>query len=894
MKAFGPPTVKRVRMIGLFSRLGRVLVLLLITMAGSPGQAASPPAAIRVVLDDNDLKAHGITEHWHYPSYDAQVKSAIRQEMRVLCIDKPPAFCLFNREGAADEFRYSPPLFSGQLHWAVAQGRTGLKNPVEEGFVRITADERAAIETRRLGETLNGDPWPGAARYGGYALLAVTLASAVLFVWNWTLRRRVVSRTRELASSMRSLRETETRFRSLFEQANDAIFLIQGTTVLDCNRRAETLYGIPRNKIISGSSIFISPPAQPVGWESAGLMREMIAKADAGHAVMFEWRNLRRDGSPLDVEISLSRVEFDGRACLQGIVRDITERKQAELERRNSEEQLRAFYELDLVGLAITSPDRGWLRINDCLCRMLEYSELELRGMTWVQLTHPEDLAADSEQFARLLANEIEGYSLEKRFVARSGKVIPTRLVVRCVRKPDGTVDYVMAMVEDITESKIAEDRIQYLAYTDSLTGLPNRRLLHDRLHQALAAGVRNGNQGALMLIDLDNFKTLNDTLGHDIGDLLLKQVAQRVASCIRQGDTVARVGGDEFVVMLEDLSKCSEDAAAQAKVIGEKILATLDQPYQLASYQHHSTASIGINLFGGGGKSIDDLFKQVDLAMYQSKTAGRNAVRFFDPEMQAIVTDRAALEIDLREAVRQRQFLLHFQPQVAREGRLTGAEALLRWQHPTRGMVSPGEFIPLAEETGLILPLGRWVLETACAQLAIWGAQPNMAHLSLAVNISAKQLHQADFVDQVLAALGSTGANPQRLKLELTESLLVSNVEKTIVKMTALKERGVGFSLDDFGTGFSSLSYLKRLPLDQLKIDQGFVKDILIDANDAAIARMIVALAESMGLAIIAEGVETEAQMNFLDSQGCHAYQGYLFSRPLPSDEFDAFAMRA
>jgi diguanylate cyclase (GGDEF)-like protein len=450
-----------------------------------------------------------------------------------------------------------------------------------------------------------------------------------------------------------------------------------------------------------------------------------------------------------------------------------------------------------------------------------------------------------------------------------------------------------VTVVRDITARKIAEVEIERLAFYDPLTQLPNRRLLLDRLQHALASSARSGRNGALLFIDLDNFKTLNDTLGHDKGDLLLQQVAQRLATCVREGDTVARLGGDEFVVMLEGLSENPEEAATHAEIVGEKIIAALNQPYLLAGHEHRSTPSIGVTLFGGHQNAIDELLKQADLAMYQSKAAGRNAMRFFDSKMQAMVTDRAALEADLREALRQQQLILYYQAQVVGDGHLTGAEVLVRWQHPQRGIVLPAEFISLAEETGLILPLGNWVLETACAQLAKWAARPNTAHLSLAVNISANQLQQFDFVDQVLAILGSTGANPQKLKLELTESLLVSNAEITIAKMVALKAKGVGFSLDDFGTGYSSLFYLKRLPLDQLKIDKGFVRDILIDINDAAIAKMVVALAESMGLTVIAEGVETEAQRDYLARLGCHAYQGYLFGRPVPLDEFEEFVKR-
>jgi diguanylate cyclase (GGDEF)-like protein len=399
---------------------------------------------------------------------------------------------------------------------------------------------------------------------------------------------------------------------------------------------------------------------------------------------------------------------------------------------------------------------------------------------------------------------------------------------------------------------------------------------------------------GAILFIDLDAFKTLNDTLGHDKGDLLLQQVAKRLQTCVREGDTVARLGGDEFVVMLEELSESQDEVARQCEAVGEKILATLGQPYLLDGHAVRSTPSIGITLFDGQPNRIDELLKQADLAMYQSKAAGRNTLRFFDAAMQAIVNDRAALEQDLREALRLQQFSLYYQPQIMGEDRLTGAEALLRWQHPQRGMVSPADFIPLAEETGLILPLGHWVLQTACRQLAAWADHSATAGLSIAVNVSARQLHQSDFVEQVLAALQEAGANPGLLKLELTESLLVSNIESTIVKMAALKSRGVGFSLDDFGTGYSSLTYLKRLPLDQLKIDQGFVRDILIDPNDAAIAKMVIALATSLGLGVIAEGVELQGQRDFLARQGCHAYQGYLFSRPLPIDAFEAFVLRA
>ncbi len=520
-------------------------------------------------------------------------------------------------------------------------------------------------------------------------------------------------------------------------------------------------------------------------------------------------------------------------------------------------------------------------------------------------LAEPEELAGKTD-FDMKWSAQAEFYRADDKTVMESG--IPKLDFEEPQTTPDGRTIWlstskvpmrgednqiigVLGIYTDITSRKQAEEQIHNLAYFDPLTSLPNRTLLLDRLRQAMTTSNRSGSHGALLFIDLDNFKTLNDTLGHDMGDLLLKQVAQRLRTCVRAEDTVARVGGDEFLVMLTSLGPNEREVASQVEVVGRKILSTLNQVYQLKDVLFNSTPSIGATLFRGHLASVDDLLKQADLAMYKSKEAGRNTLHFFNSEMENVVMERAALEKDLRVAIQEKQFLLHYQAQVVGEGRPTGAEVLLRWQHPQRGMVSPAEFIPLAEETGLILPLGRWVLHTACTQLAVWATRPEMAHLTVAVNVSVHQFRQADFVDQVLTVIRDTGANPHRLKLELTESMLVSNVEDIIEKMYALKAKGVGFSLDDFGTGYSSLSYLRRLPLDQLKIDQSFVRDVLSDPNDATIAKTIVALAQSLGLGVIAEGVETAAQLDFLATAGCHAYQGYFFSRPLPLEGFEKFA---
>ncbi|MBC7215239.1 MAG: EAL domain-containing protein [Burkholderiaceae bacterium] len=461
------------------------------------------------------------------------------------------------------------------------------------------------------------------------------------------------------------------------------------------------------------------------------------------------------------------------------------------------------------------------------------------------------------------------------------------------LRDAAGQVSGVLGIYADITERKQAQEQVHRLAYFDALTGLPNRTQLLERLRQTMAccsgSACDSGFCGALLFIDLDDFKAINETAGHDMGDMLLQHAAQRLRAAVRPEDVVARGGGDEFMVLLP-LQAASEAAIVQrVEAVGARMLEVLGQNYRLDGMVFRCTASIGATLLRGRCTPVEELLKQADVALYQAKDAGRNALRFFDAEMAQSVRERVALEKDLREALPQGQLALHYQLQVDGAGRVTGAEVLLRWKHPQRGMVSPAAFIPLAEKTGLILPIGQWVLRAACAQLAAWAGQPEMAQLTLAVNLSAQQLRQADFVEQVLQVLDETGANPQRLKLELTESMLVTNVEDAIDKMQTLKARGVRFALDDFGTGYSSLAYLRRLPLDQLKIDQSFVRDVLSDPSAAALAQSIVALAQTMGLGVIAEGVETAAQREFLARVGCHAYQGYHFGRPVPLPEFEA-----
>jgi diguanylate cyclase (GGDEF)-like protein/PAS domain S-box-containing protein len=528
------------------------------------------------------------------------------------------------------------------------------------------------------------------------------------------------------------------------------------------------------------------------------------------------------------------------------------------------------------------------LRVNRACCRITGYQPEELIGRRPDVLQFRRgDAPLPPERIATLDGRE--EWSGELEVLRRDGTPVPLWISVTAVRSQRDEVTHYVYAASDMTERKRAEEEIRKLAFYDPLTRLPNRRLLMDRLTHALSISERTGAEGALLFIDLDKFKTLNDTRGHHVGDLHLMQVAERLQACLRDCDTVARWGGDEFIVLLEGLGDDVDVAARHAGLVSQKILASLNEPYRLQGQEHHSSPSIGVVMFRGRTLSADELLKRADLAMYQAKSSGRNTVSVYDPEMQATVELHARLEADLRQALQGGQFQLHYQPQVGIDGRLLGAEALVRWNHPQRGIVAPVEFIPMAEDSGLIIPLGHWILKTACLQLRAWARQPATAGLSLAVNISARQFYDAQFVEQTLAVLDETGIDPRRLKLELTESLLIKNVDGIVGKMHVLMQRGVRFALDDFGTGYSSLSYLKRLPLEQLKIDRTFVRDIFNDENDVAIVRAIVTLGQSLGMQVIAEGVEEERQWRFLESVGCQAFQGYFFGRPAPIADFEA-----
>jgi diguanylate cyclase (GGDEF)-like protein/PAS domain S-box-containing protein len=680
------------------------------------------------------------------------------------------------------------------------------------------------------------------------------------------------------------LERSEEKFAKAFDSCPLAasISLIDDGRFLEINASYERNFGWSRADLIGKTSLEIG------FWPTQQVREVWLAEITRQQRVIdYETIWLHKSGSRHHVILSSETIELNGQRCILTYVADISIRRRAEADLR-----LAAAAFESQEGMVITDAQGIILRVNRAFIDSTGYNAEEVLGQT------PRILRSgrhDDEFYRQMWATITETGTWQGEIWDRrkNGEIYPKWLTITAVKDETGAVTHYIGTHLDITERKRSEERIKALAFYDQLTGLPNRTLLVDRLRQARIAGLRSGDYGALLFIDLDNFKTLNDTFGHDRGDQLLRQVASRLTQAVRLEDTVARIGGDEFVVVLSALGDVDATAASVAEMVADKILAVLNTPYMLSDAVHRSSASIGVTLFQGERLGIDELMKQADLAMYKSKESGRNLVRFFDPTLESAVRARAELEDDLRAALEQGLLQLYYQPQVADQGHLTGAEALVRWNHPIRGVVSPADFIPLAEETGLILPLGQFVLDTACRQLVAWAGQPGFDHLSIAVNVSARQLHQEDFVALVQAILARTGANPARLKLELTESLLVDNVQETIGKMLALREMGIGFALDDFGTGYSSLSYLKRLPLDQLKIDQSFVRDVLDDPSDATIARTIVALARTLGLGVIAEGVETAAQLEFLRAAGCYAYQGYFFSRPLPLFDFEAYVHR-
>jgi len=681
-------------------------------------------------------------------------------------------------------------------------------------------------------------------------------------------------------------RESEKNV-ALLRNASDGIHILDATgNLLEASDSFCRMLGYSREEMVG-----MNVAQWDAQLDTGGLRAILLDQFARKQRSLFETRHRRKDGSCIDVEVSGYPLELDGSPVLFNSSRDITERKRAQESLRESEMRLRAIIEQSPIGM-VFARDGITVNVNAVYLEMFGFSNAaEVSGRPLLEQVAPQCRAEVEERYRRRLQSDSEPSSYETIGLRADGSQFPLQVTAKRLMLKDGPLT--LAFLMDITRQRASEDEIRRLAFFDQLTDLPNRRLLLDRLQRAISSSGRTGRHGALLFIDLDNFKSLNDTLGHTVGDALLKQVALRLRAGVRESDSVGRLGGDEFVVILEDLSPNLMEAAQQTEVASSKILAALRPAYGLPGGASHCTASLGATVFCGNSQSQDELLKQADIAMYQAKKAGRDEMRFFDPRMQQAINAKAALEGELRQALERRQFQLHFQVQVDSAGRAFGAEALIRWIHPERGRVSPLDFIPLAEETDLIVPIGRWVLETACAQIKAWEAHAATRALSLCVNVSARQFHRGDFVQSVLDAVAAHAIDPALLTIELTESLLLEKVEETIATMNALRRIGIRFSLDDFGTGYSSLQYLKRLPLHQLKIDQSFVRDIAIDSNDLAIVQTIIAMARSLNLDVIAEGVETEEQCRLLVSRGCSEFQGYLFGRPVPIAEFSAALLR-
>lgn len=665
-------------------------------------------------------------------------------------------------------------------------------------------------------------------------------------------------------------------FRQLFDASPDPAWIIEDHQFVECNQAAVSLLGYAgREELLGTHPSRLSPPCQPDGEPSFAKAERMMNLVGENGLHRFEWVHCKADGSEFLAEVTLSQIHHQGRTIIYCVWRDISERKRTENLLKSSENRIKGILEGAADAIFIVAPDGRYEYVNQQASLLLGYAANELVGKSILDITPPEDHQNVIHGFRE--AQTKGELRQELRLLTRSGMCIPVELNARML--PDGTC---FGSCRDISERKLAEDYIDFLAHHDTLTGLYNRASLAACLEQALATARREHRPLAVMFLDLDRFKSTNDTLGHAAGDELLVEVAHRIRHCVREADIVARLSGDEFVVVLTDI----EDAPTAAR-LAERIRQSIGQACVVGGLQVHTTPSIGMSFFPTDGNDAETLMKQADTAMYHAKSQGRNNIQFYAPELNQYALKRMRMEHDLREALTRHEFELHYQPQVeAVSGRIVAFEALVRWRSPTAGLVMPGDFIPIAEESGLILPLGEWVTDEACRQLCAWRSRSNEAQsVHVAVNLSAMQLRSDHLLEFIAATLQKYGLSGRDLELEVTESAMMDDPVACISRLRALRRMGIRLSIDDFGTGYSSLSHLKLMPLDILKIDRAFVRDIETDHNDVVICTATIALAHNLEFTVIAEGVETAAQRDLLVAHGCDFLQGYYFSKPVDAE---------
>lgn len=793
------------------------------------------------------------------------------------------------------EVRYNPSLFALSIIVAVALSYLALKAKASnQGGNKIQTLWVATI----MGGAISGMHY--IAMFAAYFVkgevtaiptswlttdsLALVVAITTTILALAALASAAISRNCDITEQ---LRENEAHFRSLIEAIPDVVFLKNADgRLLISNEAAKAsfnLHGIAWQGKTEIELAELQPPLQSM--HLAWLQNDEHTW-QAGNLTLTAQSTLCADGVLRDFEVRKVPV-FDShehRQAMLVIGRDVTEQKKAEAKLMLSANVFANASE----AIMITDTNGTIIEVNEAFTAITGYSLDEIIGQ------NPRILSSGrhSKDFYTTMWNNLceRGFFCGEIWNKRkNGEIYPQLQTISAVRNSDGEHVHYVALFSDISERKQAEDKIHSLAFYDALTELPNRRFLMDRLSLALTVSQRSQQYGIVMMLDMDKFKVINDLLGHKYGDLLLVEVARRIRKQLREGDTVSRLGGDEFGILIEAVGGNAQQASLKASVVADKICLSLRAPYHIKNSEHISSSSIGVTLFRGNEISAEIVLKQAEMSMYQAKESGRNAVRFFDAAMQLAVEKRATLETDLRLALSSQQLHLFYQIQVDSDRRPLGAEALIRWIHPSRGMVSPAHFIPIAEESSLIVDIGDWVIKIACQQLAAWSQHESTRQLSLAINVSAQQFKKADFVEKIAACLQYYQVDATRLKIELTESVVLNDIADVVSKMYAIKALRIQLSMDDFGTGYSSLSYLKQMPLDQLKIDQSFVRDMTSNQNDAVMVQTMIDLAKNFHLNVIAEGVETEEQLALLKLMGCTVYQGYLFGKPLPIDQFES-----